>query len=298
MRKVIKQQKICVICHLYYQHMWDEIKEYLKNLEEVNSFDLFITVQENNEKLFEDIKNSFNKNVKVNINMMEPTKGADIYPFIETINKINLDDYDLVYKIHTKQNVPQFKAKFPKHMNINIYIGEQLWRNFLLNAILGKHNVKKVLGKFQKDTRIGSVGFYPLQVKLKSICKGDYLDEHYKGKLISQNLKSSNSKNSKFYGGTIFVIRADILKCIQNVFDKEDFLTTNENEKFSPAAYFIEGLFGYMVKAQGYNYYSTYNKFHKTILQILSHNDMIPLFKFYVNNFIFKRTLIGEMYAK
>lgn len=276
--------------------MWDEIKEYLKKLEEITPFDLYITCQENNEILFNDIKNSFNENVRTNIELIEATKGADIYPFIETINKINLDDYDLVYKIHTKQNVPNLKVKFPKHMKIDIYIGEQLWRNFLINAILGKHNVKKILEKFQKDARIGSAGFYPLQVNLKSICKY-YMDEHPKGKEISQKLKIPNIKNAKFYGGTIFVMRANLLKCIQNVFNKEDFLIAGD-EKFSPSAYFLEGLFGYIVKAQGYNYYSTYNKFHKTILQILSHHDLIPIFKFYVNNIIFRRKIIGEMNAK
>lgn len=296
MSKIIKQQKICVICHLYYQYMWDEIKEYLKNLEQVTPFDLYITCQENNEILFNDIKNSFNENVRTNIELIEATKGADIYPFIETINKINLDDYDLVYKIHTKQNVPNLKVKFPKHMKTDIYIGEQMWRNFLINAILGKHNVKKILEKFQKDAQIGSAGFYPLQVMIKTICNGYYLNEHPKGKQISKDLKFPNRKDCKFYGGTIFVIRANLLKCIQNVFNKEDFLIAGD-EKFSPSAYFLEGLFGYIVKAQGYQYYSTYNKTHKIILQLLSHHDLIPLFRCYVNNFIFKREVIGDINA-
>lgn len=70
----MEKKRLCVILHLYYQNMWDEIKEYLINLQNISGFDLFITCIEENNNLFNDIYNSFNKSVNVKIDLVKILK--------------------------------------------------------------------------------------------------------------------------------------------------------------------------------------------------------------------------------
>ena len=162
----MEKKRLCVILHLYYQNMWDEIKEYLINLQNISGFDLFITCIEENNNLFNDIYNSFNKSVNIKIDLVKNTKGADVYPFFHILNKINLDDYSLIFKIHTKQNFTRkLTCRLPKITNVKFYVGYKLWRNFLLEAILGKQNIPLILETFKKNNKTGMMGFDPLLVE-------------------------------------------------------------------------------------------------------------------------------------
>lgn len=103
-RKKIKQNakaKIAVHLHLFYEELWPEIKLYLKNLECYN-FDLFITYPEKiSEEILKDIK-GFKSNVYL---FNTPNKGFDLGPFIYFLHKINLNSYDIIFKLHTKRNI-------------------------------------------------------------------------------------------------------------------------------------------------------------------------------------------------
>ena len=286
------KKRHCVILHLYYQYMWDEIKEYLLNLQEVSAFDLFITCTEENKELFEKIYSSFNSNINVKIDLIENIRGADIYPFFYILNKINLDNYNLVYKIHTKQNITnKIQCKIPKSTNTNIrfYIGYKLWRNFLLEAILGKNNITEVINLFNTNPQIGMVGFGPLIVKNKT--NQDILHS-YSFNLISSEYKFKQLEEYKCYVGTIFTIRANLLKCLQDRYTKSDF-EVETSEKFVQFAYIMEGFFGYIVEAQGYKIKSMYDDSKiKFIMEFLSHKIILFLYKYYINHYIFKRKLV------
>lgn len=280
-------QRICVICHLYYQYMWEEIKEYLSNLEQHTAFDLYITCTETNEELFKKIMSDFNENVKVEINIINNGQGADISPFIYILNKINLEDYDLVYKIHTKQNIAGIFTKLPKFTNCKIYIGENLWRDFMFTSILGKNNVKKVLDTFKKHKDVGCMGFNPLLITfpIKIMDKPKNYSE------LHSQFGFKELDKYKIYVGTIFAIRTELLKCIQNKYNLKDF-TTPSKEKFSHLTYLFEGFLGYLVESQGFKFKSVYSNLHKFCLELLSHRDLFPLFKFYVNKCILKRKVL------
>jgi len=278
-----KNLRICVICHLHYEFMWDEIKSYLHNLELYTNFDLYITLSKTNKILVNNIKSEFKKTININIEYIENNfYGADIYPFFHILNKINLNQYDIVYKLHTKQNFDTLKIKFPKRFNNGIYVGLSYWRKFLLNAILGRNNTIKVLNAF-KNKFIGCAGFYPLQIHLN-------IPDFQIPKELSDcvNYELIKNKNfSKFYGGTIFAIRSSLLIKLQNKITYENFLTkTDSSNKFGDIAYFMEAFFGHIVIANNYKFYSTYNFVHKIILKLLSNNFSKKLYCFYVNKFI------------
>lgn len=276
----MNKKRILVILHLYYQDLWDEIKNYLLNLQNYTNFDLHITCVEKNEQLFNNILSSFSKNVNIKIEILENIKGADIYPFIHVINQINLDNYDFVYKLHTKQTFPVLNVKI-KEAKLMFYIGHNLWRDFLFNAILGKEKIKKVFKIFEKKPKSGAIGFGPLFIET-SIDKND---RFYKRS--AKKCKFNDIQKSKCFAGTAFIIRGELLKCIQNIYSKEDFIEET-NRKFVDLAYFIEGFLGYIVEAQGYKLVSSYPCYTKFILTLLSHKHLKKLYMFYVNRFILK----------
>lgn len=184
-----------------------------------------------------------------------PNEGADLYPFFEIINSISLDNYDILYKIHTKRDVKQRR----KINGVNC--GLHYWRECMLNDILGKENIRSRLQDFLDDSSLGASGYFP------------YL------------ISSPHSLN-QFYGGTIFMARAPLYKCLQHKFTVTDFINTTE-DRFSQFTYHCEGILGNCIAEQGYTYRkgSTFVIF---ILKLLSHRITYSLYKWYVNKFILK----------
>ncbi len=269
-----------VIFHLYYQEMWEKFKSYLKNLEEISGFDLYITTPRYNEELFHDIQNSFSESVHIKIQIVE-NLGADLYPFIEVINSINLDDYDVIYKIHTKRDLDQ-RVKVE-----GINCGLKYWREFMINDILGKSLISSRLNDFIINPMLGESGFFPYLILVKF---GGDKRYHYPDEFSKENkvCKLPLCQQYKFYAGTMFMIRASLLKCLQGNFGKKDFEVVKSGEKFAYYSYIMEAYLGYIVTAQGYEYKKG-SFIQKLILKLLSHRISYPLFRYYADNIILKK---------
>ncbi|MBO6256472.1 hypothetical protein J6N69_00345 [bacterium] len=141
-----KKARICVCLHLYYMNSWEKIKKYLKNLSPYK-YDLYVSCCKGNynQKTLNKIK-KFKKDVKITI---FPNIGYDVGSFIETINNIDLNNYDIVFKIHSKG------VKRPY-----IYIYNQIfkyadWFHNLYEGILGEFTVHETIDKLMNNKNIG-----------------------------------------------------------------------------------------------------------------------------------------------
>lgn len=56
--ETVGQLRKAVVFHLYYHELWEKIKPYLLNLQEIGAFDLYITTPVENKELFNSIKQS------------------------------------------------------------------------------------------------------------------------------------------------------------------------------------------------------------------------------------------------
>lgn len=272
MRDIAQLKKI-VIFHLYYHELWENIKPYLLNLQEISPFDLFITTPFENKKLFEEIRQSLSSEINISFSIL-PNEGADLYPFCEVISSINLDKYDILYKIHTKRNVKQRR----KINGINC--GLHYWRECMLNDILGKKNIRSRLQDFLDDEKLGASGYYPYLIASQYFSNKNYVNDQYK--FFDENLPLISCY--KHYGGTIFMARAQLYKCLQNRFKEADFVNTG-NERFSDFTYLCEGILGYCVAGQGYSYRKGNMAFY-CILKLLSHRITYPLYRLFVDKVI------------
>lgn len=185
-------KKLCIIIHLYYTDLWDEINSYLKNV--YCEYDLHISLTKDkvdeNSKFIEKIKHL--KNIYI---YKVDNIGLDIGPFLYVFNEIvnkNMK-YDLMLKIHTKKGL---------HGNRPKSIGER-WRKQLIHPILkDKSTTKNIIEMFNNDSSVGIVGSKLWLVDRNH--PGFYYNIKYIKEFIKYFDFKTEYKDIKFIGGTIF----------------------------------------------------------------------------------------------
>jgi len=231
--------KILVVTHLFYLDMWEEIKNKLSNIKALNhEVDYCFTLVELNDDIKAKIELFDNK---ARIFQFE-NRGYDIGPFIDLLNHVNLDSYDLVVKLHTKRD---FKENIS--LNYHNFKGSE-WRDAAFQFLDTKKNIETVIDKFLIFNHLGMVSNYKL-ICGKDMCYGIDLVNKSKDMLLKTKL---SLKRFEFVAGSIFICRARLLKPILrlnlniNNFEKSSSIRGNN------IAYTIERLFGLLVSAQGY----------------------------------------------
>ncbi|MDX2082501.1 MAG: rhamnan synthesis F family protein [Rickettsiales bacterium] len=216
----ILQLKVAVHLHLFYLDLLDEFIESLKNIP--HKFDLFITLVDCDQSKIAKIFTIF-PNTKV---FSIPNIGRDVGGLIEVINNIDLNDYDVLIKLHSKKSL---------HTGFE----QKDWRQRLTGALIGnKFQSALVLSKFC-DKKIGMIGsfedlsFIELENRdnFKNFCK-----------------KFEISDEAIFFRGTVFAIRTKIL---QRFKEKKIILKDFENSD-SACPYAFEHAFGSLCLAQNY----------------------------------------------
>lgn len=228
--------RILVILHLYYQQSWKEIKEYLLNLGDY-SFDLIVTVTEGNTDpaVLGDVR------AFPHTRQIIPCKnqGFDLGPFFRVLNEVDLDAYDIVFKLQSKSTKRSW-----------IYIYRQLffrrdWFVNLYEGILSAENAHLAVDALSGDGNIGLVAAENLIVP----------DPPHKKALIHGQAVSRGlpmPEDYRFVAGTCFAVRACCLKPIQDMhIQLQDFQNTLASRGLS-FAHFIERYLCACVNNQGY----------------------------------------------
>ena len=231
-----QQVKILVILHLFYPESWDEIKEYLKNLAPYH-WDLVVTYPteiESNLHLQRvlDFKNDA-------VFKSYPNKGYDIGPFLLAISEIDLNQYDVVFKLQSKG----VKRKLIYLYN-QAFIGRDWFVN-LFEGILNPKNVHITINALS-NKKAGLICAKNLIVK----------DPIYKENIVKKGLSErgiSINSSYDFVAGTCFAIKASLLKDYKKFgFLSEDFETIPRSRGMS-LAHLMERYFCIPVLTQGYS---------------------------------------------
>ena len=234
-----KQMKIAVHLHLYYTQMWHIMKSYLKNLEEV-PYDLYVTLVQENSALEKEIR-TFAPNCKI---FIIENRGYDVGPFIYFLHKINLQNYDLILKIHAKN----IYTNEGIHIN-GWFLDRKSWFFLLINALIGsKKIVYENLKHFSNDPKLGMIASHYL------ITDDDRLSEGLKYDISKLMLQLGCKEEQKivFVPGTMFWVRSHLLQKIKENFCFTDFDFTKANIKNGSLGHIVERIFGCLVHAQGY----------------------------------------------
>lgn len=184
------QFNIAVLIHVGNYAIFNIIKSYLNNLDELCNYDLYINLA-----IYGDNRDNENENIKTEILNYKPNAiitqyeniGMDIGPFlkqIKYIKEIN-KSYGFVLKLHTKT--------------------KNKWRNELIDPLLANREyIKNYLIRAQNDTNVGMI------CCKKWLLKMDNLNNYILSNLLKKYGLVYN-RECKFVGGTIFWVKWDIL---------------------------------------------------------------------------------------
>lgn len=231
--------KLAIHLHMYYANMWPYVRKYLENIG-TYPYDLYITLVKENAALVKEIQ-AFHPATTV---WQVENRGFDVGPFIYFLQHINLSDYDLVLKIHTKEISDQEVTELN-----HICLSDKMWTDSLFSALLGSEKTfLQNLKHFKEDSLLGMIGSKRTITSDKT---------HYKG-LESQIIKEMNRLHLKmpntitFVAGTMFLVRSTLLESFKKTYQQDMFLPSDGKVKDGTLAHVLERVFGLCIISKGY----------------------------------------------
>lgn len=230
-----KHARILVCLHLFYMQSWPVLAAYLSNLKPYN-IDLVVTYVDGqyDKKTLREVKRSY-PNAKL---LKYPNSGFDIGSFIDVLNSIDLGQYDIVFKLHSKG------IKRPFLFIYNQIFKYDDWFYNLFDGVLSGINTHRTIDKLMGDNKIGLVAAENLIVT-------DPLHKQHFTSVIAERLGVRINKEYHYNAGTCFAIRAKLLTPIQNLH-----LTINDFEGtrrgFFSLAHGMERLVCACIEPEGY----------------------------------------------
>lgn len=231
---VFEMKPILVHLHIFYPEFWPELKGYLQNVL-VYPHEIYITAVESLPSIEAEVKAM---DANVHFDIIE-NRGYDVGSFISVLNRVNLDDFSYVIKLHSKRNCPV-------RMYLGWFnVGGNKWRTYLCDFM--KH-LPKCLEAFEQDKTLGMVANYHVMVSSKIDCYRPIEDN-----IVAQQVLDSYHKcNFEFVAGTMFMCRACLLQKIKSMgFDLNDFAEPTRGEQVS-LAHDLERFFSLTILKQGY----------------------------------------------
>ena len=202
-RELIKRNRnvsVLVILHLFYDTAWPVIQEYLKNLDCYRP-DLIITITEDciREKTLMEIRRDF-PSVRI---VTCANRGFDIWPFVNALGLVDLKQYDVVFKLHSKGVTRP-----------NTFIYGQIfkysdWFFNLFDGILGGRTVHRAIDMLKNEG-----------IKLTAAENLIVHDPPHKEAMVRALCAERGlpfRENYSFVAGTCFAVRSEMLAPLQNL---------------------------------------------------------------------------------
>ena len=223
--------------HIYYFDIWPEIKKYLQNIGDY-PYDLYVTMNVQNNELVDDIK-SFHQNTKI---FVVENRGYDVGPFVYFLHQIDLENYDLILKLHTKNSKDGVAVVIHKRL-----VSRKYWFPLLIEALIGSKEIfNRNIEAFCKDADLGMIGSRYLTTSSCTKKVQTKVEE------IMEQWKMTNYLPIKFVAGTMFMVRSSIMQEIKDHYNITDFEVSDEKKKNEVLAHVLERLFGTVTRALGY----------------------------------------------
>ena len=199
--KAHSRVRILVCLHLYYEQSWKVISEYLKNLSPYG-YDLTVTYVEGlvGESVLRRIR-AFHPKVRL---LPCENLGYDVWPFAKALEGVDLDGYDVVFKLHSKG------IQRPR-----LYMYGQLfklsdWFFNLFDGVLGGYAVHEAVHALASGRKHDIAAAGNLIVK----------DPKYKVAFVREWCGKRGLKfheGYRFVAGTCFAARAEMMKPLQRL---------------------------------------------------------------------------------
>ena len=202
--------RITIHLHVFYPELLEELVACIHNIETVcgeEQVDVVATCPFGRDDVRERIMEQLPAAQLVEV----PNAGYDVGPFFEFLDRIDLDDYDYVIKLHTKRDKPLDWVNFRRFKG-----GE--WRQALLSFCSTVEAVRKSIRAFERNPRLGVVADRRV-MDPSGIAQGDF---GWQEVGVLRRLGFSPTRHTFVYG-TMFMMRASLLKTVQHKVHLSDF---------------------------------------------------------------------------
>ena len=214
--------KLAVILHAYYPGLRAELDACLANIDE--PYDLYVT------------------------DAGTDNRGFDVWPFLRTLDGLDLTRYTHVLKLHTKRDVIR-----PVGFN-GIRVSGATWRDWLLSF------VRTPAAWAETKARIAAPGVGMVAaaecILDRRATPGREERETYDAAVREAArrfaLPEGEFRRADYVGGTMFLARAEALRPLQGRFAAADFDVSNDAHLSNSFAHVAERLIGFAVTAAGF----------------------------------------------
>ena len=227
--------KVAVIVHVYYPGLWQELAGCIANIDE--PFDLFVTCADG--CVAAAVKREF---PHANVMTVENV-GFDIWPFLKVLNAIDLSSYSSIVKLHTKRDVPSE----PRIVIGGMDCTGAAWRNELLSFI-ATPDAWAASKRMISRPDVAAVAGCRCIVRRNDVPKCvRYVFDQALQAVHDMGLKP---RRPQFVGGTMFLMRAAMLRPLQGRWDASSF-DVPAGHKSNTFAHLVERMIGFCACTNG-----------------------------------------------
>ena len=197
---------LCVLAHVYYPELWDELAGYLGNLPE-GRFVLYVNLVDTtlSHALVSRVRDRF----PCSRIYISENRGRDIGGFVRLLRNIRIDDYRMYGLFHTKMS-PYFQkygASMVRDGKTVTPDGGKIWREQIFTALLGtRARAAENVDRMLEDETIGEIA--PASCRRQEIGKNP---EKYHALLDRLDI-GADARDVEFASGTMGFLRADVLR--------------------------------------------------------------------------------------
>lgn len=231
--------RIGVVVHLHYTDVWPDIEATLLCIPQ--PFGLIVTTTDRNEALEQAIKARFpNADVRT-----VPNSGRDVRPFLKLLDSGDLDNFDLVCKLHGKKSLRNGRATA---------LGDLWRRSAFYDLVAGPGRLTEAVTLFEKNARLGLLG--PQRFRIPNDRFGTsfaWSGNRQETLRIADELNLPGADDLDFFAGTMFWLRPAALAPLRGAKLGEPATYAPEAGRTDGAVeHAVERLFGTSAKAAGF----------------------------------------------
>ena len=190
--ELAQSRPLCVLAHVYYPELWDELSTYLANLPS-EIYDLYVNLVDTTfeHDLLARVRQDFPQaRVYISENI-----GRDIGGHFRVLRSVRMADYRLFCLVHTKKSPHMSKGEV------------QIWRRKLLMPLMGSQEIAADnIRLFLADDHIGQLG--------SGRCRYRELDDNPKKyfELLERLGIDEDEQQVEFLSGTMMFLRREVLQ--------------------------------------------------------------------------------------
>ena len=193
-----RHARILVCVQMFYPHAWQEIRGYLRRLAPYG-FDLMVTYQDVDgaEGLLRDVRRRYPAATLIEVG----SAGFDLNGFHTALQGVHLQDYDIVFKLHSKGVTHP-----PFYLEHRLYKRRD-WFLCLFEGVLGAENAHRAIDLLLRDASVGAVAAG--QMIVRDIPNNQNLVRRLHAKLAPE---LPVPENYQLIAGMVFAMRAALLQ--------------------------------------------------------------------------------------